>query len=291
MYKYKIIFNPAAKNGKARQQIPYILDLLKNSNIDFSFSETQYPLHAIKLAESAIKDHDVILAAGGDGTINEIINGMSGSGRFLGIIPLGSGNDFIKTLGIPDNVNEAIKIICGKKHQKIDLGKANDRIFSNGVGIGFDAVVVDEKNKMKKYHEKYVYYNAIIKSLFKYKPAEIIVSMNNKIITQPFFMVSVGNGKYMGGGFMLNPDASFSDGKLDVCMIDNISKFTVMKHISKVIKGTHSVLEEVTLGRGNSVLLKSEQGFPVQIDGELYSYNLKRLEITVIPQSLNIFTM
>jgi len=288
MDKYKLIFNPASRNGKSRQDIPYILDMLKSYDIDYNFTETEYPLHAIKIAEESIKEYDIILAVGGDGTINEIINGMAGSDRYLGIIPLGSGNDFIKTLGIPHNIDEAIKIVKEKNSSRIDLGKAGDRFFSNGVGIGFDAVATDEKIKLKKIHEKYVYYLAILKTLFKYQPTEISVTVNDATMRQRFYLVSIGNGKYMGGGFMLNPDASFYDGELNICMIDEISKLTVIKHISKVIKGTHGPLKIVKMFRSDKVVIESEEGFPVQMDGELYSLNEKKLEITIIPNSLNV---
>ena len=95
----------------------------------------------------------------------------------------------------------------------------------------------------------------------------------------------------MGGGFMINPDASFSDGELDICMIDDISKLTAIRHISKVITGKHVNLDIVKVLKENSITIESEQGFPVQIDGELFSLNLKKLEINIIPNSLNIFTI
>lgn len=288
MEKYAVIINPAAGRGKGKKLESTVIKLLKDEFGEIEVFRTDYPNHAQELAAQLKNKYSVIIAAGGDGTVNEIVNGMIGGRAALAVVPIGSGNDFTKMLNLPKEMSEVIRIIKEDKRKKIDIGKVGDRYFPNGMGVGFDAWVVRESMKVSRLRGFLIYLYSVIKTVFLYKNQTITFTANGETTQRDVFLIAIGNGKAMGGGFFLTPQAEVDDGQLDICIIRALSKKEVLLNLPKAINGKHTELEQVEMFRTDKVVIQSEDGVAVHTDGELLGMDLKNLEISVIPAALEV---
>jgi YegS/Rv2252/BmrU family lipid kinase len=229
-----------------------------------------------------------VVAVGGDGTINEIVNGLIGGSAMLGIVPVGSGNDFVRALDIPHNTKTAIDVLQAMNTRIIDIGKAGDRYFQNGLGIGFDAWVVQETIKTKALRGKALYLFSVLKTVYSYTPPRIILMYNDVQRAENFYLITIGNGISLGGGFKLTPNAILDDGLFDLTIIQNLKKLEVYQNLLGVFSGKHIYLEQVTTGRTNKLSLHSDEGFAAHVDGELISLSLNSLEVELLPKALKV---
>lgn len=237
MSSYKFIVNPAASRGRGNTTGKWLEQECKNRNLDFNLQYTNSPGHASEIAANSIKDFEYIISVGGDGTLQEVINGLFGVKTKIGIIPVGTGNDFVRAVKIPIQPMQALEIVIAGYDKQIDVGKVGDRIFHNGVGVGFDAWVVNESLKIKKLRGRIVYLYAILKTLKNYKAPMMEVKYNDISIVQKLFLVTVGNGNSLGGGIKLTPFAEIDDGYLDLNIIQDVNKLKILKNLIKVIPG------------------------------------------------------
>lgn len=295
--KYHFILNPVAGRGKAYKAIKYIRNLLRDKKIEHEFSITNAPGHATSIAEYTKEKTETIVAIGGDGTVNEIVNGLINSKAKLGLIPLGSGNDFARSLNIPDKIDEAINIILNKKTMFVDIGKVKtntvntqptERFFINGIGIGFDATVALESKKINRLRGIPLYLTAVIKSILKYKTPNFRLKIDDFITKSKFFLIAVGNGISSGGGFKLTPDAKLNDKKLDVCYVEDLSILKILKMLPSSLKGTHRKYKEVHYKTAKYLNISSTNSFNVHADGEIVGYNVNNVEISLIPGQIQV---
>jgi len=288
MEKYAIILNPQAGRGKAAKQGQELLKIFKTEIGPYDLFQTEYPNHAKEIAAGLKNDYSVIIAAGGDGTVHETVNGMLGGKAALGTIPLGSGNDFIKMLNLPKTLPEIIGVIRQNKRKKIDIGKVGESYFPNGLGIGFDALVTKESKEVKWLRGFLIYLYAVLKTVFSYQNELITLSANGKIEQREIFLIAVGNGVAEGGGFYLTPAAEFDDGLLDVCIIRGLSRREIFRYLPKALNGRHVHLEQVEMLRTNQLQILCEKGIAAHADGEMLGLDLKRLDISLLPQALEV---
>ncbi|MCX7682931.1 MAG: YegS/Rv2252/BmrU family lipid kinase, partial [Anaerolineae bacterium] len=234
MPRYKVILNPAARRGTGVQSLPRIKRLLAEQGLEFDLVCTERPWHAAELAREAAQDgYDVIVAAGGDGTVNEVINGLmtvpSNSGNdgrpALGVLCVGQGNDFAYGTGIPLDLEAACQALARGHRRRVDVGRVvgdgypKGRYFGNGIGIGFDAVVGFEASRMTRLSGFPAYLVAVLKTVFLYYKAPLSrIEYDDQTIVQPSLMVSIMNGRRMGGGFYMAPDGEPDDGRFDLCI-------------------------------------------------------------------------
>lgn len=286
--EYHIIFNPAAGRGDSRKAEQDLIRLCRQTFRQYHFHRTQQRGEATEIANSLKDKGAVLIAAGGDGTVHEVVNGMMGSEAVLGIIPLGSGNDFVKMLNIPHDLNASIEIIRRQKIKKVDVGKVNGRYFPNGLGMGFDAIVVMETAKGKFARGFFIYLFSVFRALRRYRNQSITLHLNGSIETRSIFMINVGNGRVLGGGFRLTPNARIDDGMLDVCIFSALTKREVLRNLPKGISGKHVHLPQVEMHQTETMLVEAELGIPVHCDGELLATDLERIEIQLLPQSLRV---
>ncbi len=285
---YFFIVNPTSGRGKAKAIADKLRSRLKELKVDFDMAFTQRPWHAAELALKASSDFPVCVVVGGDGTFNEVLNGIYNNSTTIGLIPVGTGNDFVRSTQIPFDLNQAIQTLLNGRRKRIDVGRANDRYFHNGLGIGFDAWVVLTSNRMRYMRGNALYLASVLKTLLTYKPNKIEISFDGQRFSEDFFMVSVGNGRSMGGGFLLTPDAALDDGLLDLCIIKNMSLTAILRNLAKVYSGKHKEDPRVSMHRAKSLTIQSEQGFALHADGELLETRLKHLEVEIIPNALEI---
>jgi len=286
--KYFFVVNPVSGRGRGQAVGKEVESLIRHEKLQCEVVYTERPWHAAELAQDAAKHYDIIVCVGGDGTLNEVVNGIYGTHKPLGIIPVGTGNDFVRAVHIPFQTGKAFRLLMQNHRRTIDLGKANERYFHNGVGIGFDAHVVNTSNRVRHLKGNAVYLYSVLKTLLSYRPHLIKVAIDGKQTIRDFFMVTVGNGTSLGGGFYLTPDAKMDDGTFDLCLIQNMPVKDILINLIKVYRGRHKEDPRVDIQRARVIQFSSEQGFAVHADGELLTMNSKSLKIEIVPAALEI---
>jgi diacylglycerol kinase (ATP) len=302
--KYFIIVNPTSGRGLGEKSIHQIESTLRENGLDFNLVKTERMWHAFELAEKAARDeYDVIVCASGDGTINEAINGIMKARKgghnksVLSVLSIGTGNDFASGAGIPGNLNDCLKSLIANKRKKIDVGLVTGgdypegRYFGNGIGVGFDAAVGNEAIKVRWTRGLPAYLIGVIKTVFLYyNPAQVeIILDGSETIKQVSLMISVMNGRRMGGGFQMAPDSRPDDGLFDLCIAETASKGRILQMIPHFIRGTQASLPEIQMKRAKSVEIKSlDLTFPAHADGEFICLNGSHLTLEILPSELEI---
>ena len=302
--KYFVIVNPTSGRGLGEKSISQIERYLKENGAEFTLVRTERMWHAAELAEGAARDgYDVIVCASGDGTVNEAINGLMRAKKAghnsvaFSVLGIGTGNDFAGGTGIPTSLDDGLKSLLANKRKKIDLGfvKGGDypegRYFGNGIGVGFDAAVGNEAIKVRWTRGLLAYLIGVIKTVFLYyNPAQVeIVLDDNETIKQTSLMISVMNGRRMGGGFQMAPESHPDDGLFDLCIAETASKGRILAMIPHFINGTQKSLPEIQMKRAKKVSIKSlDLTFPAHADGEFICLSGSHLTLELLPQELEI---
>ncbi len=298
MTRFLVVANPKADRGRTAASIPGLESALKAAQLSFDIHLTTAPLDAISAVRDAPNDYEAFIAVGGDGTVNEVANGIVQRGRGkLGLLPRGSGNDFARMIAMPRDTGEAIKIWSSRKTRTIDVGRIEsqsisgrelERFFVNSVGMGIDAQVAYESSRISAVNGFSAYMVAALKCIFSYQPRRSQLLLGNDSSEGNHVLVAVGNGKSAGGGFLLTPDAVPDDGLLDVCWVKDVSKLRILRIFPTVLKGQHLRFPEVHIARGKAVSVKSEFGMPVHLDGEVIGLQETSMSISLLPKSLEV---
>ncbi len=286
--QYALILNPAAGRGKGARLEEFLRNRLKEAFGEAAYFRTHHPNHAREIAQHIRDEYHVIIAAGGDGTVHEVVNGMVGGRASLAVIPIGSGNDFVKMLNLPLDPEAAIQVIRNNRRMKIDIGKVGEEYFPNGLGIGFDAWVVKESSKVKRLRGFLIYLYSVIKTIFIYRNEPVEFHANGEVRKKDIFLIAVGNGVAMGGGFYLTPDARINDGLFDVCIIHALKKREAFQNLPKAINGSHTSMGQVEMLRTDRLKIVSDKGIAAHADGELLGMELKELDISLQPAALEV---
>jgi YegS/Rv2252/BmrU family lipid kinase len=303
MTRYYVIVNPTSGRGRGEESYPLIENELRKLNLDFEMRRTDAPGHAIELAEEASgAGFDVVVAAGGDGTSNEVVNGLvrarlNGRGSAAtGVISVGRGNDFAFGVYTPPDLVEACESLAADRRLTIDVGLLTGgdypegRYFGNGVGIGFDAVVGFEALKLKRLHGFPSYIVAALKTIFLYfKAPTVRIEYNGTEITQGALMVSIMNGRRLGGGFMMAPDGEIDDGLFDLTIADQVSKATTFELLLRFMQGTQAEHSAISQTQTSKVTVTAVEGvLPAHADGETMCEAGQRLEIEIVTKALEV---
>ena len=296
----QLIVNPVAGAGRTAKKWPYIKSLLENIGLRFEHDLTEAPGHAIELAKSAAKKgYELVVTVGGDGTINEVVNGLYDSGNIadvtLGIISTGTGRDYIRTIGIPWTYQEACQCLMNPRKFTVDVGVIEymkdgqmvKRLFVNFAGLGFDAEVVrTTTQKFKALGNTASYLTGLLSTLLFYRNKNISLTVDGSTTERKICTVLMSNGKYGGGGMFAAPDADPTDGLLDVLIIGDLSKPDLLWSLPRLYKGTHLTHPKVTVERAREIEIKSAEPVSLQADGELLGGLPARFYI--LPAALNI---
>ena len=303
MSRYKVIANPSAGGGAGERAIPRIERLLTRHGLDFDIVRTQRRGHAAELArESVIAGCDVIVAAGGDGTANEVINGLmearqAGYHSFvLGVLGVGRGNDFAHGVGVPHDLEPACRVLVEGYRRMIDIGRVagglfpQGRYFGNCVGVGFDAISTIEVAKLPRLGGFLSFFIAVLKTIFLYYKAPLTtVEYDGQTLTQPSLMISIMNGQRLGGGFLMAPDAKPDDGLFNLCIAHEVSRARIFSLIPHFLKGTQVTQEPITTGQAAHVSITAVKGvLPAQTDGEILCIDGQHLEIELLPRQIEV---
>jgi YegS/Rv2252/BmrU family lipid kinase len=300
MLHAKVIVNPVAGACSTRRKWPRISKLLKYVGLSFDYEYTEGVGHAVELARVAASDgYQYIVAVGGDGTVNEVANGILRSINpteiRLGVVSTGTGSDFARSTGIPRDYTSACSSLCSSRGRLIDVGMAEfkdkgqtlQRFFVNVAGVGFDATVVEATEKLPKYFGGTIpYLGGLFRSLFNYQNKLVTLSMGGKVDVKRILNVVVANGSYVGGGMYIAPKAELSDSLLDVLIIADMGKFELLKALPMVYKGTHVNHPKVRMEQVAHISIESSERVLVYADGELLGEC--PVAFWLIPAALNI---
>lgn len=284
------IINPVAGKGKSIKFLPEIKKAFKKRNDIYITEFTQKPGHATEIAKRYVnRDKFRVYSVGGDGTLNEVLNGIVNSESSLAVIPGGSGNDFIKSI-TPDIDGKTIldRTIEGRE-DFVDIARVNGKYFLNISSIGFDAEVVYNTRKIKKIPVmpgKFAYITGIFATLFKYRNNYLKISIDDRYVETKSLLVAVANGRYYGGGMLPTPEARIDDGLFDICLIEDKSPIDILHFFPKFIKGEHTGIEGVSLIRGKRVSIRCDKNVVINIDGEVEKTREATFEI--IPRGIRI---
>lgn len=301
----KLIYNPTANKNNAGKQLAEVQALLEQRQFAYELVLTTGVGHALELARQAAEAGcPLVISAGGDGTANEVINGLmtadvaGGTRPALAVLPVGRGNDFSFGMGIPPGLTEAIDVLAANKRKRMDMGLVtggnfpDGRYFGNGIGLGFDAVVGFEAAKITWLHGAASYFAALVRTISLYAKAPTYeVKLDDEIVTQPFLMVSIMNGTRMGGAFHMAPDSDPGDGYFDLCMVGQVPQMRILPVALKFISGTHTTHPAVRMARARSIAIRAVQGtIPAHADGETVCTAGLELKAELIPGALDIVT-
>lgn len=301
--KWVVILNPHAGSGRGKKDKAEILKSLNKADIHYELVISEFPRHTIQLTIDAIeKGFRKIIVAGGDGTLNEAVNGIflqpfcPPEEITIGVVPVGTGNDWIKTFGIPNEYTEAVRIIKKGDTMRQDAGQItfteNDLTktcyFANMAGFGFDAMVAAKTNRLKDKGRTGItlYLQALGSSFLNYKTAKTHVTIDGQEIDELIFSVSIGIGKYNGGGMMQAPGAIPDNGLFQVTIIRKIGLFGILSNLAGLYSGEFVKDRRVSTYQAKHVSISAGQNVAGEADGEVLGDN--KFEIALVSQKITV---
>jgi diacylglycerol kinase (ATP) len=284
--KALFIINPVA-GGKSKDDVPELIAKnLDKSIFDYTIIYTDGVAHANTIAAGAIGKVDMVVAVGGDGTVNEIASGIAGSDTVLGVLPYGSGNGLSRFLGVPMDHAKAVRNLNNWHVETIDAGKAGDGWFFNMAGMGFDAHIAEvfSHNKTRGF---FTYVKSSFREIVNYKAGKYQLDIDGKKYEREAFMLSVANSSQYGNNAHVSPDASVQDGLLDVCVIKPFPLWRFIEMGIRMFTKTSTGTKYVEIIRGKKIIIKRDGPGPMHLDGEPRIAGAL-VEINVAPASLRI---
>ncbi len=299
--KVKIILNPVADMRNAWRVADDLRPQVQAyGNADWS--GTVYPTHATEIAKQAGEQgYDMVIAMGGDGTVHEVINGLmkvpEKQRPILGVVPVGSGNDFAHAIGVPLKSDHALARALEAEPSAVDLGLMTDdrgrrEYFDNTLGIGFDTVVTIRSHKLPVLRGFLMYLTAVIQTIvLNHDPVRMDIEADGEKWTESSLLLTICNGPREGGGFLIAPAAVPDDGLLHYAMILNVSRLMMFRLVPEVMKGTHGNFRQVKLGSCKRLAVKADRAMYIHADGEIYTgfgSDLRQATIEVVPGALKV---
>lgn len=298
--KVQIILNPYARRWHAQSKIPQIEEACKEAGLDYDLyvlpSAGKGKTAAITAVESG---YDVVVAAGGDGTVNEVLNGLivvagNGSTPPLGVIPLGTGNDFSDMNHLPRVLIDSARMIAKGNTRQIDAGlvvwDGHKHYFGNNCALAMEPMVTIENVRITRLSGNIRYLVALVKALAKLKAWNFSMSWNSGQREGPMFLLSVCNGPRTGGIFLMAPNAQTDDGQFDIVSLPEVSKMTVLKLLPRLLRGTHINHGQVSCVRSPQISVKSNPGTPIHADGEVLTESASEISFEVLPKKITLIS-
>ena len=282
------IVNPVAGNGAGERVARRIAADFRKYGIRLDVVRTPARDEAARLArEGAADGYRVIVAAGGDGTANEVANGIVGSAAALALYPIGSGNDFARALGYPKRARDVPRFIREARRRTIDVGDLNGRVFVNAAGVGIDGHVAELVSTTSRVVGQTLgYFVGALVGITTYRPRPMRVLVDGELRSGSFLAVVAANGTHFGSGMHVAPEASLDDGQLDILLAGDLSRWASLGALAKLYRGTHVNGGTIVMMRARVVEIELERPLPAELDGEVT--RLARLSIHVRPQALDV---
>lgn len=289
MTRVHVILNPAADRGQAGQREEELRAVLRECRLDPVVVRTARPGQASELARAAIKEGaTMVLAAGGDGTAHEVGQALVGAQAALGMLPMGSGNDYIRILGIPKDLRAAVGIVARGQVRSVDVAEAAGRFSLNSLGMGIDGQIAQDYRRMRILKGEIGYLYATLLEILWFRAFRAEVQGDGWKFSGRLLSVSVMNGSYAGGGFYLAPQARNDDGIIDVGLVGNYPRIARFWVLPKTRDGTYLKLARVQAKKAQRVVIRADRPLPVHMDGELLPERVQKLEVGVHPKALRV---
>lgn len=299
--KTKMIINPNADLGRAWRQAADLRPVVDQYG-GADWTGTVYPTHAIELARQAGEDgYELVISVGGDGTVHEVINGLMQVPEErrprLGIVPMGTGNDFAYALGIERKPAEAVSRIFTGQPRRVDIGRLVDgsgrvEYWDNALGIGFDATTTIHSRRFTLLHGFIAYFFAVLQTvMLNHDSPRMHIETDHEQWTEKMLMLVLCNGSREGGGFLLAPEAKPDDGVFDYAGIGPVSRLMMLRLIPEVLRGTHGRFSQVRMGRLTCMQLRAESPLTIHTDGEIFSgfgMDVRQLDVEILPGAIEI---
>ncbi len=312
--RYHVILNPASGGGAGRKLRPEIERELAARGLDFTLAETERPWHAAELARAAARDgFDVVVGAGGDGTMHEVANGLltvragldaaappdalppPAAMPALGAIPVGTGNDFAKTLVGGMDRRRSYDALAAGQIGLFDVARISwtdgSEYLVNSIGTGVDVEVLRQVKRLPSMPGVLGYLVGLIRAVIGFKAIPLRIRLDDRQLERRLMIIAVQNGPCLGGGFWVTPSARPDDGRLDVCMVGDLNYLQIALTIPRVMRGKHEHLAVVTMDRAKIIELEAPAAAPLffQLDGELREpADVHRLRIELLPTALRV---
>ena len=295
------IVNPTARHGRSRTAQARLPERAHALGLDATFFETLEPRHAVELARAAAPAFDAVVAVGGDGTVHEVAAGLIRAGEAcraaLGVLPLGTGNDFAKLLALGSG-EDALDALPTAPRRRFDVGwmrwtnadgTTGDEPFVNTLGLGLDGYIAAQAPRYKALGSTLGYLTAVFHGLARFRAPRIALSVDGtSVVDRRLYLVSVGNGTCSGGGYYLTPDARPDDGQLDVVALDAVALPRLLYLLPLAMRGRHVGKAGVEMFAGQRMDVAFDPSVPFHADGEVLSTTVVRAEITVVPGGLEV---
>lgn len=300
--RHLVILNPAAGQGRAAKAEPRVRQLLDRSRIDYELRRSEGPMHAAEIAANAASDgFDVVVGAGGDGTCNEIVNGLMsidpGTTRpAVGVLSIGRGNDFAYGVGIPQELDGAVRTLSVGFRRTVDLGRlsgcgdVDPRYFCNGLGIGFDAIVALEASRMRAVGGFLGYVLAALKTIVAFpQPPRVTLRYQGNETARDAMQISIMSGKRMGGAFYMAPRSQPDDGELDLTLASKVGRAEMVRLFLRFLKGTQESHPAITMARAARFEINAIEGpLLVHADGEPICTDGRVVVAEDVPQAIEV---
>jgi YegS/Rv2252/BmrU family lipid kinase len=288
--RYFFIINPVSGKGKGSRLIPFIEDYCSTKKIIFEIHTSKFSGDACNLAEQAVSlGFDVIVAVGGDGTVNEVARKISRTESILGIIPIGSGNGLAREMKIPLDPISALKFLFTGSIQKIDTGISNGHFFACTTGVGFDAHLAHEFLNLSQRGLK-GYVKLFLKEFFSYKNKKYVIQTDGQKVETEAFLITIANCRQWGNDFFISPESKYDDGKLEISIIRKFPKFIFPVLVYRIIcKNIHKSIYFTSISSKSEISLYSESPSYFHVDGECFEWNGK-LEISNYHGNLKVIS-
>ena len=287
----RTIVNPAAAGGRLGREWHRLHQKLESTGLDSETVFTEAPGHATELAARAVAEGvERLLVAGGDGTVCEAAQGLAASdGRCeLAILPLGTGNDGARTLGVPTDVDLAAQVAVGGDIRPVDLIRVGDRMVLNAIGIGLTADINERAAKIKVVRGIAVYLGTAAVSLFKFKAPKVKLLVDGRVIDSTMTILAVHNGPTTGGGFALTPDAVPDDGLLDVTLVPDVPVTGRLQRLVGALRGTLHTMDGSIALQAKTLELHHDEPLAVHFDGNAATLEGPVTRFEIVPKALRV---
>ncbi|MBM3213448.1 diacylglycerol kinase family lipid kinase [Candidatus Poribacteria bacterium] len=282
-----LIYNPAAGKGRSSHEVQTACAELECAGAQVTVLRTEAPGHATTLARRAAESGiRTVVAFGGDGTAREVAAGLHGSGSRLGVLPAGTGNDLARSLGIPSKLPDAVTVVVGGAELAIDLGSDSDGLFTGVCGVGFAAEVAYEANRFHWIHGSPAYFAGVFRALMRLRPVPMRIYLDDDVVEHSAVFVMAQNTPYCGGGQWMAPQASLTDGKLDVVVVSEISRIELVRTFPKVYSGEHVTHPAFHVYRSSTVRVESQEPLRKMLDGD--HVQPTPMDVRTLPAALKV---
>ncbi|GIV18061.1 MAG: diacylglycerol kinase [Armatimonadota bacterium] len=287
-----VVLNPKAGRYRAIRHKGTLQNLLqqmgKHTGLTWRIVQTTGPGQATELARQAAEEGaSVVVAAGGDGTCGEVANGIVGTPARLGVLPLGTGNDFARCAGIGENLQIAVETLFTGKPRRIDLGEVAGRYFINIAGCGLDAAVAQRVNQGFRFlHGTAAYVASLFQTILTFKPVPMLIRVDGEELRLEAFLCTVANTQSYGGGMRIAPYAQIDDGLLDVCIVKAVNKLEFVRIFPRVYSGAHITHPCFLMHTARRIHVQSTPPVPVLVDGDVMGTT--PVEFSVHPEAIEV---